>query len=207
MYVVREHADLTNVTRGNLMAGQPRSEENSSLEAELVQLTSHDHPLFRNDNGDVYDRMERALSVSNYSSTIVKFWKKREGDKAFKALVSQHDGKPVWEKRIKDAKTYLMNRKWMGTMSHTLEKHIDRHWAAFVSLSKATDHVSHQIPKNRTRVGYLIDSIESKDAKVFLGLAAIRQDDQGMRETFEQAAVFLAPTCPVANKLATKGKI
>ena len=28
-----------------------------------------------------------------------------------------------------------------------------------------------------------------------------------MRETFEQAAVFLAPTCPVAKKLATKGKI
>ena len=39
------------------------------------------------------------------------------------------------------------------------------------------------------------------------GLAAIRQDDQGMRETFEQAAVFLAPTFPVAKKLATKGKI
>ena len=109
------------------MAGQTHSEENGALEAELVQLTSHDHPLFRNDNGDVYDRMERALSVSNYSSTVVKFRKKREGDKAFKALVSQHAGKPVWEKRIKDAETYLMNSKWAGTTAHTLEKHIDRH--------------------------------------------------------------------------------
>ena len=65
VYVVREQGDLTNVTRGNLMAGQTHSEENGSLEAELVQLTSHNHPLFRNDNGDVYDRMKRALSGSN----------------------------------------------------------------------------------------------------------------------------------------------
>ena len=100
-----------------------------------------------------------------------------------------------------------MNRKCTGTKAHTLEKHSDRHQAAFVSLSEATDHVSHQIPNNHTRVGYLIDSIDSKDAEVFSGLAAIRQDDQGMRENFEQAAVFLAPTCPVAKKLATKGKI
>ena len=76
-----------------------------------------------------------------------------------------------------------------------------------MSLSKATDHVSHQIPNNRTRVSYLIYIINSKDAEVLSGLAAIRKDDQGMRETFEQAAVFLAPNFPVAKKLATKGKI
>ena len=99
-----------------------------------------------------------------------------------------------------------MNHKWTGTTAHTLEKHIDRHRAAFVSFSEATNHVSHQIPNNRTRICYLIDSIDSKDAEVLSGLAAIRKDDQGMRETFEQAAIFLAPTCPVAKKLATKGK-
>ena len=126
VYVVREQGDLTNVTRGNLMAGQTHSEENGSLEAELVQLTSHDHSLFRNDNGDVYDRMEQALSGPNYSSTIIRSRKKREGDKDFKALVSQHAGKPVWEKGIKDAETYLMNSKRAGTTAHNLEKHIDR---------------------------------------------------------------------------------
>ena len=67
-----------------------------------------------------------------------------------------------------------MNRKWTGTTSHTLDKHTNRHQAAFVSLSEATDHVSHQIPNNHTRVGYLIDSIDIKDAEVLSGLAAIR---------------------------------
>ena len=100
-----------------------------------------------------------------------------------------------------------MNHKWTVTTAHNLEKNIDRHRADFVSLSKATYHVYHQITNNYTRVGYLVNSIDSNDAEVLLGLAAIRQDDQGMRETFEQAAAFLAPTCPVAKKLATKGKI
>ena len=76
-----------------------------------------------------------------------------------------------------------------------------------MSFSEATNHVSHQIPNNHMRICYLINSINSKDAEVLSGLAAFRKDDQGMRETFEQAAVFLAPTCPVAKKLATKGKI
>ena len=66
MYVVREQSDLNNVNRGNLISRQPHSKENDSLEAELVQLTSHDHPLFFNDNGDAYGRMEQALSGSNY---------------------------------------------------------------------------------------------------------------------------------------------
>ena len=54
-----------------------------------------------------------------------------------------------------------MNRKWTGTTAHTLDKHIDNHQADFVSLSEATNHVYHHIPNNRTRVGYLIESIDS----------------------------------------------
>ena len=44
-------------------------------------------------------------------------------------------------------------------------------------------------------------SIDSKDAEVLSGLAEIRQDDAGMRNDFESAAIFLSPTCPVANKV------
>ena len=100
-----------------------------------------------------------------------------------------------------------MNRKWTGTTAHTFEKHINKHRAAFVSLSEATDNVSHHIPNNCTCVGYLINIIDIKNDEVLSGLAAIRQDDLGMRETFKQLALFLAPTFSVAKKLATKGKI
>ena len=45
-----------------------------------------------------------------------------------------------------------------------------------------------------------MNSIDSKDAEVLEGLAAIRQDDASMRGDFESAAVFLSPTCSVAKK-------
>ena len=144
--------------------------------------------------------MERALSGSQYVPTIVRFRKNREGNKAFWALVAQNAGKPVWEKRIKDAESYMMNHKWTGTRHQTTEKDIDFHRSAFVCLSEATNHVSHQIPNKCTLVGYLVGSIDSKDADILSALEAIRQDDTGMRENFELAAIFLASTCPVTKK-------
>ena len=70
-----------------------------------------------------------------------------------------------------------------------------------MALIEAADHVFHQIPSDRTRVSYLMNSIDSKDDEVLAGLAAIRQDDAGMRGDFESAAIFLPPTCPVAKKV------
>ena len=86
-----------------------------------------------------------------------------------------------------------MNRKWTGTTNQTLKVHIDRHITSFVPMTEASDHVSHQIPDDRTRVGYLIASIESADANVVAALSSIRMDDTGRCENFETASVFLAP--------------
>ena len=95
------------------------------------------------------------------------------------ALVSQFSGKVVWEIRIKDAWDYFMNKQWSGTAHQTLKVHIDQHQSVFVSLSEASDHVSHQLPNNRTRVGYLIDSITSTGANVVAALASICMDYTG----------------------------
>ena len=92
-------------------------------------------------------------------------------------IVSQFDGKVVWEIRIKDAQEYLMNKQWSGTTHQTLKAHIDRHHSAFVSLLEASDHVSHQLLNNCTRFGYLIDSITITDVNIVAALASIRIDD------------------------------
>ena len=84
-----------------------------------------------------------------------------------------------------------MNKQWSGTTHQTLKAHIDRHQSAFVSLSETSDYVSHQLPNERTRVGYLIDSITSTDVNVVAALASIRMDDTGRREDFEEASIFL----------------
>ena len=98
-----------------------------------------------------------------------------------------------------------MNRKWTGTTNQTLKAHIDRHITSFFAMTEASNHVSHQIPDDCTRVGYLIASIESADTNVVAALSSIRMDDTGRRENFETALVFLAQICPmVSNKGAAK---
>ena len=116
------------------------------------------------------------------------------------ALVSQFFGKVVWESRIKDAQDYLMTKQWSSNTHQTLKDHIYIHQSDFVSLSEASDNVSHQLPNDRTRVGYLIDSITSTDVNVVDELASIRMDDIGRREDFEEASIFLAHICPITTK-------
>ena len=94
VYVIDKRGATT--TRPALATNQPHSEEYGSVESELAKLLSWNHPLFENDNNNVFNRMERALIGTPYASTIVRFCKSRDGNKAMAAIVSQHAGKDVW---------------------------------------------------------------------------------------------------------------
>ena len=71
-------------------------------------------------------------------------------------------------------------------------------------LSEACDHVSHQIPNNCKILGYLDGRTDSKDSDVISAQASIHQDNTGMCENFELAAIFLVPTYPVVKKKGNK---
>ena len=90
------------------------------MESELVKLLSWNHPLFKNDNNNVFNRMERALIGTPYASTIVLFRKARDGNKAMAAIISLHAGKDVWEKRIKHSEEYMVQKSWTGQTRQTL---------------------------------------------------------------------------------------
>ena len=169
-------------------------------------LTSHSHALFRNDNGELFDDLEVALRGTKYSSTVVRYKESRNGLACYQALTSQHAGTSVWESRIREAEDYLNNRKWTGTSSVTLEHHIDKHRTSFIIISEAREHVTHQLPEERTRVTNLINSITSKDSDVVAALAVIKQPNQAMRDNFELAAAYILPTCPVARRKTEKGQ-
>ena len=140
------------------------------------------------------------MTGTSYSSAIISFRRARNGKADMDAVVSQFAGKAVWELRIKEAQECLMNRKWTVTTNQTLKAHIHCHITSFVNMTEAFDNVSHQIPDDRTRVGYPIASIESADANVVAALSSIRIDDMGRRENFETASVFLAQIFPMVSK-------
>ena len=93
VYVIDEHK--ANTSRPALATNQPHSEEYGSVESELVELLYWDHPIFKNDNNNVFDRMERALIGTPYASTIVRFCKGRDGNKAMEDIISQHAKKDM----------------------------------------------------------------------------------------------------------------
>ena len=57
--------------RPDLIAHQPHSADYSSITEEPAALASHYHPLHAQDNGNVYDRIERALTGTSHSSSII----------------------------------------------------------------------------------------------------------------------------------------
>ena len=59
------------------------------------------------------------------------------------AIVSQHAGKDVRKKRIKQSEEYMIQKNWTGKTRQTLVAHINRHRQAYAALSEASDHVSH----------------------------------------------------------------
>ena len=56
-YVVRKLVGVVAEGAPILLDNQPHSEEHGSVEEELVLRTFHTHPLYRNDNNDVYVRI------------------------------------------------------------------------------------------------------------------------------------------------------
>ena len=79
-----------------------------------------------------------------------------------------------------------------------------QHRNAFVSMQQCAEHVSFQLPNEHTRVGYLLEGIQSMDPGLQAAMASVKMDDgpDGMRNDFEAAAAHLLPYDPVAMKKA-----
>ena len=81
--------------RPDLITHQTHWDDYGSIIEELDALTSHHHPLYAQNNGNVYDRIEGALMGTSHSSTIIRFCCTRDGKEEMDVLVSQFSGKVV----------------------------------------------------------------------------------------------------------------
>ena len=205
-YVVRAVAavDVNPPARQN---GDPHSEETGSIEGDLTTRMTHNHPLFKVDNGSVFDMIEIAVRGHDVAATIAPFRRTRDGRGALLALKSQHAGKAIYDQLVKEAESVLKNRQWSGTTSITLQQHMGLHRKAFITLSECAEQIPVDVPNERARVTYLLDSIITTDPNVLAATAAVRQDEVDKRVNFENSFTFLAPTCPVTAKAAKKGRV
>jgi hypothetical protein len=150
-YLLRKEAAV-NPVHPPLVANCPHSADAESIQGEQAMRLSHNHPLFRNDNKTLFGVLEVALRGTTYDASIKPFQRSSDGCKAYLALISQHAGKDKWVKILRDAKTYVNERKWDGTTSQLLQSHVEKCRECYVDIENAAEHIKEQIPEPRTRV-------------------------------------------------------
>jgi hypothetical protein len=167
----------------------------------------HNHPLCKVDNGAVFDMIKSTVCGHNVAATIAPFRCAQDGRGALLALQSQHAGKAIYDQLVKEAENVLKNQQWSGTTSATLTQHMGLHRKAFITLSECAKHIPIEVPNDRACGMYLLDLFMTIDPFVLAAVAAARQDGANKQVNFENAFMFLAPTCPVAAKAAKKGRL
>ena len=200
-YVIRESAAVPAVCPAR-ETDQPYSTEHGSILGDLINRASHTHGLFPKDNAEVYFKLEEATRSTPYADSIKSFQRGKNGRGAFLAMVAQYAGKDKWEAEIKKATAVLHTRKWKASQNFTLEKFVGLHRNAFVTLTVCAEHVEYQLPNAYSRVGFVLDAIESDDAGLQAAMANIMDDTgiNGKRGDFEAAVAYLLPKDPVVKK-------
>ena len=133
-----------------LAPNQPHSKVHGSIEYELVERASHKHPLFRDENSEVYFKLEEATRGTTYAASIKPFQCAKNGRGAYAALTSQYAGRDKWESEIHRQNDLLHNRVWKGQSNFPLEGFVAQHWNAFISMQQCAEHVSFQLPNEHT---------------------------------------------------------
>jgi len=115
---------------------------------------SHNHTLSKLDNSALFQIIDRAVAGHDVSATIAPFRCTHDGRGAYLAILTQHAGKSVWDRVVRDAMSVLQTRMW------TLLQHTSMQRKAFILLSEAGEHVPTELPNDRTHVSYLLDSLK-----------------------------------------------
>lgn len=206
-YVIRDDVAVP-VAAPALEAGSPHSTEHGSVKGEMTARLSHTHPLFRDDNGAVYDDIETATRGTKYAASIITYKRTKNGRGALGALKTAFAGKAMYDADKKVHQDFLLNRKWTGTNNFTLERFLNQHRSAYSGLERCAENVATQLPDERTRVQYIMDNIQCNDPGVKAAIESIRVDDtaNGLRNNFEAAVVHLQPCCPVSKRQRSSNK-
>ena len=205
---VTREVEVAPIPPPQLITNMPHSAEHGSVEMELVMRATHTSPLFRTDNAKVCYALEVATRGTQYAASLKPYQRTKNGREAMKAFISQFAGEDKWDAELKRMQEVVHTRVWKGNGSFTLEKHIAQHRNAYVSMTQCAEHVSFQLPNERTRVTYLVDSIQNSDPGLQAALAQVRADKaaNGLSNVFEKAATHLQPYDPVAKKRNSSNK-
>ncbi len=155
-YVVHLDANVPAISPPR-QAGEPHSKMYELIEEDLTVRLLHTHALLKVDNGTVFNLVELSTQGSDVAPTIAPFCKTQNGHGAMLALKSQHAGKAIWDRLVKEAKHTLSNNVWSGSTPMTFAQHMGMHCHAWITLTECAKHILVDVPNDRARVTSLMD--------------------------------------------------
>jgi hypothetical protein len=173
-YIVRAIAAV-NATPPTCQLGNPHSVKTGSIDGDLTARMPHNHPLYKVNNGVVFDMIESTVCGHDVTASIAPFHCAWDRCGALLALQSQHAGKAIYDQLVKEAENVLKNQQWSGTTSATLSQHMGLHRKVFITLSECAEHIPVEIPNDCARITYLLDSFTTIDPSVLAAIGAVCQ--------------------------------
>ena len=189
-----------------LLHNRPYSNESGSVMMELVNRSSFEDPNFVEENSEFLNILEEGFEGTHVYPTLKAFRKKKDGRKAWFAIMSQYMSVEKWRGELKRVEGIVTKRVWKGDGTETLEEFFALHRNCNTTMDNGNDIVEGYVsPEERRKVERALDAIKSKDPTLLAAIANIRQDDNpdGMMNNFEKAVAYLIPACPVAPNRKT----
>ncbi len=175
-----------------LLEGRHFAEPNTRLSDEIRARASRSTAAAQADNETLYQILVSSFAGSaNMASLAEEFEKTRDGVGFWKKLTETQCTADTHRRAGEENITWLTTNTWPGPMHGHLTKHVEKHRRQFANYQQASEHCVLQEYSDRTRVGWLLKSITSKDTAIQIRLNAIR-DDPAYLDNFEKAAIYLA---------------
>ena len=92
--------------------------------------------------------------------------------------MDQYAGMDKWESDTKKKYSLLHTRKWKGHSNFTLERFLQQHWNAYISMQACNEHVRHQLQNEYTRIGCVLNTIEISDAPPLVTMEILSKTPQ-----------------------------
>lgn len=186
----------------------PHSELFGLVEEDLIHRASHTHPLFCDDNAQVYYVVKEALRGTSYLASIKPHQRAKNRRGAYQSIVNQYAGADKWQAELKKQEEIVYNRIWKGQSNFTLDKFVTQHQNAYIMMEECSLHVPFQLPNQFIQVTHLLDNIQCDNAPLQASMALVQNnmDPNGKMNNFEDATTFIIPYDPVTKKQAAAPK-